>query len=180
MEDAPLVAIDAEAYCAFVIPWKAYVEGASGWLPVREEPFDAIPEAFECVGLPVPNPLTLDAWHADFKMIEQERVVPPLVRAALDRYSGGADAAFVRCHHGEEVYNWKIERALFFELPDPFAELPQPFGTIAVFPRGAAWFMLNRDDEPILYLAGRAELVRALDRLSPGRVVHLWPGDRYY
>jgi hypothetical protein len=107
--------------------------------------------------------------------------VPPLVRAALERFSRGADAVFVRCHDGEEeVHNWQIDRALFCELPDPFVEMPQPFGTIAIFPRGAPWFMLNRDDEPILYLAGRAELVEALDHLSPGRVVHLRPNDRYY
>jgi hypothetical protein len=171
---------DAEAYCAFVTPWKAYVEGATGWRSVREEPFDGIPEAYEYAGLPVPDPLTLDAWHADFRMIEQERIVPPLVRAALDRYSGGADTVFVRCHWGEEIHNWRIDRALFLELPDPFVEMPQPFGTIAIFPRGAPWFMLNRDDEPILYLAARAELVTVLDRLAPGRVVRLRLNDRHY
>jgi len=40
--------------------------------------------------------------------------------------------------------------------------------------------MLNRDDEPILYLAGPAELVSTLDRVAPGRVIRLQPNDRYY
>ena len=172
--------IDTEAYCAVVTPWKAYLKGASGWLPVREDPFDGLPEAYEAVGLPTPDPLTLDAWHDDFRIIEQERLIPPLMRAAIDRFSQDADAIFVRCYHGNDVHNWQIDRTLFFELPDPFVEMPQPFGTITIFPRSTPWFMLNRDDEPILYLAGRAELVKALDRLAPGRFIRLQPNDRYY
>jgi hypothetical protein len=161
--------IDTEAYCAVVTPWKAYVEEASGWVPVRDDPFDEIPEAYRSVGRPAPDPLTLDAWHEDFGMIEQERVVPPLVRVALDRFSGNADAVFVRCYDGNDVHNWRIDRSLFFELPDPFVEMPRPVGTITIFPRDTPWFMLNRDDEPILYLAGPAELVSTLDR-SPQAV----------
>ncbi len=172
--------IDTEAYCAVVTPWKAYVEEAFGWVPVRDDPFDEIPEAYRSVGRHAPDPLTLDAWHEDFRMIEQERVVPPLVRVALDRFSGNADAVFVRCYDGNDVHNWRIDRSLFFELPNPFVEMPRPVGTITIFPRDTPWFMLNRDDEPILYLAGPAELVSTLDRVAPGRVIRLQPNDRYY
>ena len=172
--------IDTEAYCAVVTPWKAYVEGTSGWLPVRDDPFDGLPEAYEAVGLPTPDPLTLDAWHDDFRIIEQERVIPPLVRTALDRFSGDADvvsSAVITAmtfttgrstgysSSNYPIRSWRCRSRL---APSRSSHVAHP------------WFMLNRDDEPILYLAGRAELVSALDRLAPGSVVGLQPNDRYY
>ena len=65
-------------------------------------------------------------------------------------------------------------------LEDPFAEMPQPFGTIEVFPGGAPWFLLNRDDEPVIYVAGPSGLISTLDQSCPGRVISLQLEDRYY
>ena len=172
--------VDAEAYCALILPWKAFVEGPSGWLRVREECFDGIAEAYDYMRLPMPDRLTLDAWHADFRMLEDTRAIPPLALAALDRFSNGSKSIFVQCHHGEDVHNWEIERNLFLSLEDPFAEMPQPFGTIEVFPGGAPWFLLNRDDEPVIYVAGPSGLISTLDQSCPGRVISLQLEDRYY
>jgi hypothetical protein len=38
----------------------------------------------------------------------------------------------------------------------------------------------SRDGEPVVHFAGDAELVDALDRACPRRVVRLKPDDRYY
>jgi len=170
---------NAQAYCAFILPWHAYLDGTSGWRSVRDVPFESIAEAYEYLGMPIPHPLTLDSWKTDFKMLETTRELPPLARFVLDRFSRNADAIFVRCHH-VEVHNWRIDRALFHELPDPFLEMPQPFGTFGIFPRGASWYLHHRDDEPMVYLAGSSALVAELEQACPGRVVHLTLEDRYY
>ena len=172
--------IDAEAYCALVLPWRAYVEGATGWKEVRDEPFEGIAEAYEYLAKPVPRPLTLDVWHTDFRIIEDVRVLPPLARSALDQFSCGADVVLIRCHHDPEIHNWKIDRALFLELPDPFSEMPQSFGTFGIFARSGPWYLHHRDDEPMVYLAGPSALVSKLEQGSPGLVVRLTLDDYYY
>jgi hypothetical protein len=101
----------AQAYCAFILPWHAHLDGTSGWQSVRDDPFESIADAYEYLNMALPRPLTLDSWHTDFRIMETTRELPPLARVILDRFSRGADAVFVRCHH-VEVHNWRIDRAL--------------------------------------------------------------------
>lgn len=169
----------AQAYCAFILPWNAHLEGTSGWQSVRDDPFESIADAYEYLKMPLPRPLTLDSWHTDFRIMETTRELPPLARVILDRFSRGADAVFVRCHH-VEVHNWRIDRALFLELTDPFVEMPQPFGTFGIFPRGVSWYLHHRDDMPAVYLAGPSALVAELEQAFPKRLIHLTLEDRYY
>jgi|SoiMethySBSTD1v2_1073268.scaffolds.fasta_scaffold187139_3 hypothetical protein len=172
--------VDFEAYGALVLPWRAYLETSTGsWNRVRDEPFDSISEAYTYLGRPVPSPLTLDIWKSDFRMIEYTRTVPPLARSALGQFSRDADAIFIRCH-GVERHDWAIDRELFLALPDPFVEMPQPFGDFAIFPRGVPWFIHHRDDESILYLAGSAALIARLESACPEQFVRLTLDDYYY
>ena len=172
--------IDAQAYCALVLPWRAQVKAASGWHDVRDYPFDGISEAYAYLGKPVPSPLTLDSWHADFRVTEDVRVVPPLARSALDQFSRTTDVVFIRCHHDGDIHNWKIERALFLELPDPFTEMPQPFGSFGIFPRGGPWYLHHRHDEPVIYVGGPSALVSRLEQTCSGRLVRLTLDDYYF
>ena len=171
--------IDAEAYAAFTLPWNAYTPGGFR-VGDPHEPFETIAEAYERINLPVPQPLTLAAWRADFRIYEDRRLLPPLVRSTLDRFSAGADWIFARCWHGQDLYDLKIERGLFLELEDPFIELPQPYGFTAIFPNGVAWYLMNSDTVPLVYVAGPAGLISAIEVVAPGRVVGVQLDDPTY
>jgi len=171
--------VGLEAYGALVLPWRGYLETSTGWHRLRDEPFEGIGEAYTYLGRPVPSPLTLDAWQSDFRILEDVRTLRPLARSALDHFSRDADAIFVRCHH-VEIHNWVIDRGLFLALSDPFVEMPQPFGTFGIFPRGVPWFIHHRDDASILYLGGSGALLARLESACPEQFVRLTLDDYYY
>jgi hypothetical protein len=79
----------------------------------------------------------------------------------------------LRCTTGELT-------GLFLELTDPFVEMPQPFGTFGIFPRGVSWYLHHRDDMPAVYLAGPSALVAELEQAFPKRLIRLMLEDRYY
>lgn len=164
--------VNYDRYCAVLLPWEVCIDGERYAL----ETFNA---AYTILKRPIPRPLTLTTWHHDFRVSESSREISPILRSLLGRFSKGADLVFVRCSHVEEYY-WTIDRALFLELVDPFWEMPQRFGHFDVFPRGASWYMVHRDDEPLLYLGGSAALVDAVLARLEDRALALGLDDRYF
>ena len=100
----------------------------------------------------------------------------------MDRASSDADALYIRCHAGrdDEIFNWKIERALFFALEDPFFEMPNSGTDYQIFPQGANWYLHHHDTEPIIYLGGSADLLNRLAVALNDQFVPLELEDRYY
>ena len=172
--------LNFESYCALVTPWRAYDGKRSH--PEEGGAFYGLAAVYEYLGRPVPSPLTLERWHDDFQVIEQAKLLPPPFRVIMDRFSRHTDVIYVRCYTGVNapVFNWKIEREVFFALDDPFREMPQPLSDFQIFPPGAGWFIHHHDLEPILYLAGPAALVNELERTLGDQIVRLTLDDRYY
>jgi len=169
--------ISYEAFCAVSLPWEATFDSESHHL------FFGFREGYHFLKKPVPEPLTLSAWHSDFKFVEANREVPPALRELLNRSAASADLVFVRCSRSQDprdCYHWAIERALFLELSDPFWEMPYRFGHFDIFPRGAAWYMAHRDDEPLLYIGGSADLINSISAVLPDQALPLQPDDRYF
>ncbi len=167
--------LDYEGYAGIVLPFVAY-RGQ------ERHDVEAIAEAYRSFGLPLPDPLTLDRLYADFQVIEGSKAVPPLARTVLNRFAGTATMVFVKSapYGSNEATYWAIERELFFELENPFAEVPHVGGLYAIFPRGGAWYIHHPGDTPILYVAGSADLVTALARVLNDRLVRLALSDKYH
>jgi hypothetical protein len=164
------------SYCVVSLPWEATFDGDSHLF------FD-FGEAYRFLKKPVPQPLTLSRWHADFKLIEANREIPPALRETLSRHAALADLIFVRCSRSLDPpinYHWTIERSMFLELNDPFQEMPYQLGHFDIFPRGAAWYIAHRDDEPLLYVGGSAELVENIFVALPNHALPLRLDDRYF
>jgi hypothetical protein len=99
--------------------------------------FTGLAEGSRYFGREVPVRLTLDRWHEDFQVIaKQAKVLPALCRAIMERFFLHVETLYVRCYAGrnEPVFNWKIERELFFALEDPFWEMPYPRSDSKYFP----------------------------------------------
>ena len=168
--------IGYERYCAVSLPWEAASDGESHL-------FFGFREAYHFFKRPVPDPLTLSRWHGDFKFVEANREIRPALRGILSRSAESADLVLVRCCRSSDpmdCYYWTTERALFFELTDPFWEMPHRFGHFDIFPRGAAWYMAHRDDEPLLYLAGTARLLDSIHTALPDQALPLRLDDRFF
>lgn len=172
--------INFQSYCAVVLPWTAYEHGRAH--PGGGEYFRGLARAYQYFDRVVPDDLDLDNWHRDFRITEQVRIVPVPFRAVMNTASRAWDTVYVRCDpgFGDPVCNWKIDRELFFTLDDPFTEMPSPREYFEIFPRGAAWFLHHHDTEPILYLAGSAELTDEIGRVLGDQFVRLSLDDRYY
>jgi len=172
--------VNFESICAVVTPWRAY--DGTGSHPSGDSCFEGLTAAYEYFGRPVPSELGLDRWHEDFQIIEQPKIVTPEFRLIMDRFSCKTNAVYVRCFTGvnSPVFNWKIERELFFALDDPFREMPESLSDFQIFPTGASWFIHAHDLEPILYLAGPEALVEELRSTLGDQIVRLTLNDRYY
>ncbi len=169
-----------ESFCAIVTPWRAY-DGAQSH-PDEDDFFEELSAAYRYFGRSVPHPLSLDRWHEDFQIIEQAKILAPPFRMIMDRFSRHTNTIYVRCFTGVNcpVFNWKIDRELFFALDDPFREMPQPLSDFQIFPAGAHWLIHAHDLEPILYLAGPEALVDELGRTLGDRIIRLTLDDRYF
>lgn len=173
--------INFEAYGAVITPWKAS-DGERIHPLGSGSNFRGLTEGYRYFGREVPRQLDLERWHDDFRIIEQAKTLPPLFRAIIDRCSDHVGAIYVRCYPGFDtpVFNWKIERNIFFALDDPFNEMPHPRTDFQVFPEGAQWFIHHHDTEPIIYVAGSADLVDKLSGALDDQFVRLGLADRYY
>jgi hypothetical protein len=172
--------LNFERICAVVTPWRSF-DGIRSH-PQDDGCFEDLPAAYKYFGRPVPTDLGLDRWHEDFQIIEQPKILTPRLRVIMDRFSRETSAIYVRCFTGVDrpVFNWKIERELFFTLDDPIHEMPEPLSDFQIFPSGARWFIHAHDLEPILYLAGSEALVAELRKALGDRVLSLTLDDRYY
>jgi len=172
--------LNFESFCAVVTPWRAYNGGESH--PSGDSYFEELTAAYRYFGRPVPNALSMDRWHEDFQIIEQSKILTPQFRLIMDRFSRQTNTIYVRCFTGVNgpVFNWKIERELFFALDDPFHEMPEALSDFQIFPAGARWFIHAHDLEPILYLAGPEALVDELWRTLGDQILRLTLDDRYY
>jgi hypothetical protein len=172
--------LNFERICAVVTPWRAYVGDRSH--PQEDDWFEGLAAAYKYFGRPVPNDLGLDRWHEDFQIIEQAKILTPGFRVIMERFSRQTNTIYVRCFTGVDrpVFNWKIERELFFALDDPFHEMPESLSDFQIFPANTPWFIHAHDLEPILYLAGPEALVHELREALGDRVLSLTLDDRYY
>jgi len=162
-----------DGYCAVVTPWKALVDGQSF-------EFDEFDRAYAFFKKARPAALTLRRWHDDFQILELSHDLPGPARDILRRFSRNASSIFLRSDHWEGEQYWKVDLDLFLEFSDPFSELPQPFGSLDAFPQGAAWYLVRKDDEPLVYLGGPREMIDALSDAMPEKTVRMTLGDQYY
>jgi len=162
-----------ERYAAILLPWRTRLDGE------RHE-FDGFRQAYSAFNIPVPNPLTLTTWHHDFQISERFREVPEVFRTLLDEFSRDADFVFVRCCYVLAPAYWKIERATFTRLADPFVRMPHPFGSFDIFPRGASWYIVHRDDEPLLYVGGSSIFIERILGSVEDKALPVALSDPYY
>jgi len=160
-------------YCAIVTPWRAIVDDQS----FEFEEFDS---AYAFFNKPRPAPLTLTRWHDDFRILELSHEIPGPARDILRRFSRNAPSLYVRCDHWEGPQYWKVELNLFLEFPDPFAEMPQPLGSFDAFPRQSPWYLVRKDDEPLVYFGGPREMIDAMHAAMPEKTVRMTLDDQYY
>jgi hypothetical protein len=162
-----------ESYCAIVTPWKAVADGQS----LEFADFDS---AYALFKKPRPARLTLRRWHDDFQILELSHELPGPARDILRRFARNASSIFVRCDHWEGTTYWKVDLNLFLEFSDPFAEMPQPFGSFDAFPQGSPWYLVRKDDEPLVYIGGPGEMIDALHEAMPEKTVRMTLDDEYY
>jgi len=165
-----------ERYCALLLPWRTHIHGET-------HEFEGFRQAYRAFNIPVPNPLTLTTWHHDFQISERFREVPEAFRILLDEFSRDVDFVFVRCCLMMDPaywYYWKIDRATFIRLPDPFVKMPQPSGSFDIFPHGASWYIVHRDDEPLLYVGGSSSFIERILGSVEDKALPVALSDRYY
>ncbi|PYN00298.1 MAG: hypothetical protein DME07_16875 [Candidatus Rokuibacteriota bacterium] len=162
-----------EGYCAIVTPWRAIVDGQSF-------EFDEFDAAYTFFKKPRPTPLTLTRWHDDFHILELSHEIPWPARDILRRFSRTASSLFVRCDHWDGPQYWKVDLNLVLAFSDPFAEMPQPFGFFDAFPHQSPWYLVRKDDEPLVYFGGSHEMIDVMHDAMPEKTIRMTLDDRYY